>query len=184
MNALFSYPTTLVSKQKCAYFYSKWSIMGYETCTFWDLWIRSILCIRHQWNIVITDTGIHIALYHLSVPLPTVLVLVRIFPYNTSQTGPFRVLRSGKGVHSWPFSIVYDVKTSLQLHKRLLGHGIPQFLPKPAVISSQVCIGSEVDTHFLVQLLRWNIFTKNEDQVVRPFLWNLRDIEIQLKIWW
>ena len=37
-----SYPTILHSKQKCAHFCFEWSIVGYETSTFWDLWIRPI----------------------------------------------------------------------------------------------------------------------------------------------
>ena len=41
-NAPVPYPTMLHSDQKCAHFWSEWSIVGYGTSTFWDLWIRSI----------------------------------------------------------------------------------------------------------------------------------------------
>ena len=41
-NAPVPYPTMLHSEQKCEHFCSEWSIVGYETGAFWDLWIRSI----------------------------------------------------------------------------------------------------------------------------------------------
>ena len=41
-NALVPYPTILHSEQKCAHFCSEWSIVGYETGAFWDLWYWSI----------------------------------------------------------------------------------------------------------------------------------------------
>ena len=49
----------LHSEQKCAHFCSEWSIVGYGTGAFWDLWIRSFLhtalpwlklCINHNFN--------------------------------------------------------------------------------------------------------------------------------------
>ena len=80
------------------------------------------------------------------------------------------LLRSGKGIHPWPFSIVINVEIPFQLYKRFLGHSIPQFLPKPTTIPSQVRISSEVDPHFLVQIFRWNVFAKNENKIVRSFL--------------
>ena len=36
------YPTMLHLEQKYAHFCSEWSIVGYGTSAFWDLWIRSI----------------------------------------------------------------------------------------------------------------------------------------------
>ena len=44
-NAPVPYPRMLHSEQKCLYFCSDWSILGYGTGTSWDLWIRSI---RHR----------------------------------------------------------------------------------------------------------------------------------------
>ena len=41
-DASVSYPTMLYSEQKCAYICSEWSIVGYGTGAFCDLWIRSI----------------------------------------------------------------------------------------------------------------------------------------------
>ena len=41
-NAPVPYPTILHSEQKCAHFCSEWSIVGYGTGAFWDLWIWSI----------------------------------------------------------------------------------------------------------------------------------------------
>ena len=41
-NALVPYPTMLHSEQKCAHFCSEWSIVGYGTGAFWDLWNWSI----------------------------------------------------------------------------------------------------------------------------------------------
>ena len=41
-NAAVPYPTMLHSEQKWAHFCSEWSIVGYGTDVFWDLWIRSI----------------------------------------------------------------------------------------------------------------------------------------------
>ena len=41
-NAPVPYPTMLHSEQKYAHFCSEWSIMGYGTSAFWDLWNRSI----------------------------------------------------------------------------------------------------------------------------------------------
>ena len=41
-NASIPYPTMLHSEQKCAHFCTEWSIVGYGTGAFWDLWIRSI----------------------------------------------------------------------------------------------------------------------------------------------
>ena len=42
-NAPVPYPTILHSEQRCAHFCSEWSIVGYGTGAFWDLWIRSIV---------------------------------------------------------------------------------------------------------------------------------------------
>ena len=39
-NAPVPYPTILHSEQKCTHFCSEWSIVGYGTGAFWDLWIR------------------------------------------------------------------------------------------------------------------------------------------------
>ena len=41
-NAPVPYPRMLHSEQKCTHFFSEWSILGYGTSAFWDLWIRSI----------------------------------------------------------------------------------------------------------------------------------------------
>ena len=41
-NAPVPYPRIRHSEQKCAHFCSEWSILGYGTGAFWDLWIRSI----------------------------------------------------------------------------------------------------------------------------------------------
>ena len=41
-NATVLYPTMLHSEQKCAHFCSEWSIVGYGTGAFWDLWNWSI----------------------------------------------------------------------------------------------------------------------------------------------
>ena len=41
-NAPVPYPTILHSEQKCAHFCSEWSIVGYGTGAFWDLWNGSI----------------------------------------------------------------------------------------------------------------------------------------------
>ena len=40
-NAPVPHPRMLHSEQKCAHFCSEWSILGYATGAFWDLWIRS-----------------------------------------------------------------------------------------------------------------------------------------------
>ena len=40
-NAPVSYPTMLHSERKCAHFCSEWSIVGYGTWAFWDLWYWS-----------------------------------------------------------------------------------------------------------------------------------------------
>ena len=47
-NAPVPYPTMLHSEQKCAHFCSEWSIVGYGTGAFWDLWIRSITQLTTQ----------------------------------------------------------------------------------------------------------------------------------------
>ena len=41
-NAPVPYPRMLHSEQKCAHFCSEWSILGYGTGAFWDIWIRPI----------------------------------------------------------------------------------------------------------------------------------------------
>ena len=41
-NAPVPYPTMPHSEQKWSYFCSEWSIVGYGTGAFWDLWIGSI----------------------------------------------------------------------------------------------------------------------------------------------
>ena len=41
-NALVPYPIMLHSEQNRAHFCSEWSIMGYGTGAFWDLWNWSI----------------------------------------------------------------------------------------------------------------------------------------------
>ena len=53
-NATVPYLRMLHSEQKCAHFCSEWSLLGYGTSAFWDLWIRSIVCyhsilIAPQW---------------------------------------------------------------------------------------------------------------------------------------
>ena len=40
-NAPAPYPTMLHSEQKCAHFCSEWSIVGYGTGAFWDIWTWS-----------------------------------------------------------------------------------------------------------------------------------------------
>ena len=132
--------------------------------------LPGVLCMFYQWNLVTANTTIHIAFHHLFFPLSVALVLGTVLPPVTSHTDPFRVLRSCKGIHPRPFSITLDVETSLQLHERLLRHGIPELFPKPTAIPSQIRIGSEIDPHFLVQILWWNVFAKNDDQVIRSFL--------------
>ena len=52
-NAPAPFPTMLHSEQKCAHFCSEWSIVGYGTGAFWDLWIRSI---AHKYP-TLSDTG-------------------------------------------------------------------------------------------------------------------------------
>ena len=37
-NARVPYPTMFHSEQQCTHFCSEWSIMGYGTGAFWDLW--------------------------------------------------------------------------------------------------------------------------------------------------
>ena len=52
-NASVPYPTMLHSKQKCAHFCSEWSIVGYGTGAFWDLWNWSIgWCMHINWSVV------------------------------------------------------------------------------------------------------------------------------------
>ena len=46
-NVPVPYPTMLHSEQKCAHFCSEWSIAGYGTGTFWDLWNWSIQAWHH-----------------------------------------------------------------------------------------------------------------------------------------
>ena len=41
-NAPVLYPTMFHWEQKCSHFCSEWSIVGYWTSAFWDLWIRSM----------------------------------------------------------------------------------------------------------------------------------------------
>ena len=41
-NAPVPYPATLHSEQKCVHFCSEWSIVGYATGAFWDLWNWSV----------------------------------------------------------------------------------------------------------------------------------------------
>ena len=41
-NTPVPYPTMLHSEQKCAHFCFEWSIVGYGTGAFWNLWIRSV----------------------------------------------------------------------------------------------------------------------------------------------
>ena len=58
-NAPVPYPTMFHSEQKLAHFCSEWSIVGYGTGAFWDLWIRSIapVPVKQPWMIwIIMDT--------------------------------------------------------------------------------------------------------------------------------
>ena len=43
-NTPVPYPTMLHPEQKCAHFCSGWSIVGYGTGAFWELWNLVILC--------------------------------------------------------------------------------------------------------------------------------------------
>ena len=56
-NAPIPYPTMLYSEQKCAHFYSEWSIVGYGTGAFWDLWNWSIAIFRSLLRIMQTYTS-------------------------------------------------------------------------------------------------------------------------------
>ena len=65
-NAPVPYPTTLHLEQKCAHFCSEWSIMGYGTGAFLDLWIpyptmlhseQKCAHICSEWSIVGYGTG-------------------------------------------------------------------------------------------------------------------------------
>ena len=48
-NAPVPYPRMLHSEQKCAHFCSEWSIQGYGTGAFWDLWNWSIVIECNPW---------------------------------------------------------------------------------------------------------------------------------------
>ena len=58
-NATIPYPTMLHSKHKCVHFCSEWSIVGYGTGAFWNLWIRSIdhHCVCKWWEAITRHTG-------------------------------------------------------------------------------------------------------------------------------
>ena len=62
-NAPVLYPTILHSEQKCAHFCSEWSIVGYGTGAFWDLWIRSVGSTRifYVWRAVRSDMKARLA---------------------------------------------------------------------------------------------------------------------------
>ena len=47
-NVPVPYPSILYSEQKCAYFCSEWSIVGYGAGASWDLWNWSIDIMRHK----------------------------------------------------------------------------------------------------------------------------------------
>ena len=46
-NAHVPHPTLLHTEQKCAHLCSEWSIVGYATGAFWELWIR-LICIINR----------------------------------------------------------------------------------------------------------------------------------------
>ena len=52
------YPTTLHSEQKCVCFCSEWSIVGYGTGAFWNLWIRSIRTVESGWMLTHHRNGL------------------------------------------------------------------------------------------------------------------------------
>ena len=54
-NAPVPYPTMLHSEQRCAHFCSEWSIVGYGTGAFWDLW---------NWFIQLAQTVHSVTLTH------------------------------------------------------------------------------------------------------------------------
>ena len=66
-NAPVSYPTKLHSEQKCAHFCSEWSIVGYGTWAFVDLWYWSkrVRYICGTWALYVKV----IVLYTGSVPI-------------------------------------------------------------------------------------------------------------------
>ena len=51
-NAPVPYPRMLHSEQKCAHFCSEWSILGYGTGAFWDLWNWSIVIECNPWRVL------------------------------------------------------------------------------------------------------------------------------------
>ena len=53
-NAPVPYPTMLHSEQQCAHFCSEWSIVGYGTDPFLELWIRST---DNKYTMVYTQTN-------------------------------------------------------------------------------------------------------------------------------
>ena len=77
-NAPVPYPTTLHSEQKCVYFSSVWSIVGYGKGAFWDLWIRSMCeesCQRRRGN----NVCICLRVFKLTWIIPTAMCLLRLY---------------------------------------------------------------------------------------------------------
>ena len=84
-NAPVPYPTMLHSEQKCAHFCSEWSIVGYGTDAFCDLWIRSTK--KQQTITRISDNPVHC---HTSITryqwgFGKVLMALHIATYKTGK---------------------------------------------------------------------------------------------------
>ena len=80
-NSPIPYPTMLYSEQKCAHFCSEWSIVGYGTGAFWDLWNCSIGTCRVSlvamleplnWYPFIASK--HLDIYHDWVPVVRIMI--------------------------------------------------------------------------------------------------------------
>ena len=85
-NTPVPYPTMLHSEQKCAHFCSEWSIVGYGTGAFWDLWNWSITVASCLTQPIIAWYCIHVNRTHIILCVhkqhPSARSLVRILEQN------------------------------------------------------------------------------------------------------
>ena len=125
-------------------------------------------------DIVIQLTPRQTFVHFPSILSAVVTMNINIWSLTASQYGWFRLLRSGNSMDPWPVSILREIVVPLKFQQRLLWHGIPQFLPKPTAISPQVRVGSHVGLHFFTQILYWNIFAEDKDQIVHALFHRLK----------
>ena len=116
-NAPVPYPTMLHSEQKCAHFFSEWSIVRYGTDAFWDLQIRSIdiTSSTDAWLVLLSTNIMQLTLYTFYVHRNPSITNIRLSQDKLTLVFPL------SRYHPPCHQCIHSNVTGLTLHSTSLG---------------------------------------------------------------